>query len=254
MRDLVRATLRGGRLYELLKEVYFQFLFLRRAVTGTNYHIRKRYLDSHDVKKLQIGTGKNVLAGWLNSDLRPLSGTVLHLNARCRFPFDDGTFDYVYCEHLIEHLHFRDGVKMLAECHRVLKHGGKLRISTPDLQFLIDLCSPRKSDLQIRYLRWAVDTYLPDAPAIDEAFVINMFMRNWEHRFIYSENAMRIALERTGFGEMRRWPVMQGSDEHMMNLENRDRMPQDFLALESMIYEARKPAGGSYAVSETEEA
>lgn len=234
---------KGERLYEFLKAVYFGLLVIKRRLTGTDYFIKRKYLASHGVKKLQLGTGRNSKEGWLNSDLRPLSGQVLYLNARRRFPFGDGTFDYVYSEHMIEHLPFRDGLKMLAECRRVLKPGGVLRISTPDLQFLIGLCGPEKSDLQKRYLRWSVDTYMPEALSADEAFVVNLFMRNWAHRFIYSETVLRQALEHSGFGDIRRWPILQSGDEHLKNLENVDRMPADFLALESMIYEARKPAG-----------
>ncbi len=237
------AMPRDSRPYELLKAVYFGLLVIKRRLTGTDYFIKRKYLASHGVKKLQLGTGRNNKEGWLNSDLRPLSGQVLYLNARRRFPFEDGTFDYVYSEHMIEHLPFRDGLKMLAECRRVLKPGGVLRISTPDLQFLIDLCGPEKSDLQKRYLRWSVDTYMPEALSADEAFVVNLFMRNWAHRFIYSETVLRQALERSGFEDVRRWPILQSGDEHLKNLENVGRMPADFLALESMVCEARKPAG-----------
>lgn len=239
----MRETLRGGRFYELLKAVYFELLFLKRSVTGTNRRIRKQYLETHAVRKLQIGAGKNIKDGWLNSDLCPMSGKVLYLNARRRFPFADDTFDYVYCEHVIEHMAFPDGMRMLAECRRILKPGGSVRISTPNLQFLVDLCGHRKSGLQERYLRWAVKTYVPEALSADAAFVVNMFMRNWDHRFIYDERTLRLALEHVGFQDIREWPIQQSGDGHLRNLENVERMQPEFLALESMILEARKPSG-----------
>ena len=56
-----------------------------------------------------------------------------------KFPFVSSTFDYVFSEHMIEHIKYQDGLKMLNESFRVLKPSGKIRISTPDLQFLLDL-------------------------------------------------------------------------------------------------------------------
>ena len=45
---------------------------------------------------------------------------------------------------MIEHLKYSDGQNMLKESFRVLKPKGKIRISTPDLQFLIDLTKRKK--------------------------------------------------------------------------------------------------------------
>jgi SAM-dependent methyltransferase len=49
-----------------------------------------------------------------------------------RFPYDDRSFDLVICEELIEHLLFSPTF-MLNEIHRVLKKGGKLILSCPNV-------------------------------------------------------------------------------------------------------------------------
>jgi len=48
-----------------------------------------------------------------------------------QFPFNDGSFDLVYCGEIIEHLFNPD--HLLREVHRVLKPGGIALISTPNL-------------------------------------------------------------------------------------------------------------------------
>ena len=49
-----------------------------------------------------------------------------------RFPYEDGTFDVVlFCE-IIEHL-LMDPVRVLAEIHRVLRPGGTLVLTTPNV-------------------------------------------------------------------------------------------------------------------------
>ena len=47
-------------------------------------------------------------------------------------PFDDGSFDLVYAAELIEHLFNPD--LLLEECRRVLRPGGRLLVTTPNLQ------------------------------------------------------------------------------------------------------------------------
>lgn len=47
-------------------------------------------------------------------------------------PHDDGTFDVIWCSHVIEHLH--DPATFLAQCKRVLRPGGHVVLRTPDLK------------------------------------------------------------------------------------------------------------------------
>src|SRR5262249_38349849 len=120
------------------------------------------YLQTQTLPRLHIGCGDNVLPGWLNSDFPARSPAVPELDGTRAYPLRGGTFSYVYSEHMIEHVPYAGGASMLKECHRVLKPGGKIRISTPDLRFLIDLylAGDRRTALQANYIKWATDTFL----------------------------------------------------------------------------------------------
>jgi len=85
----------------------------------------ERYFRNNPVKKLQLGTSNSSIERWLNTDLLPTSNEVVYLDATRRFPFEDNTFDYVYSEHMIEHIEYDSALFMLRECFRVLKPGGK---------------------------------------------------------------------------------------------------------------------------------
>jgi SAM-dependent methyltransferase len=50
------------------------------------------------------------------------------------FPIADASLDWCYSEHLIEHLTSEQGISWLADMRRLLKPGGFVRISTPDLR------------------------------------------------------------------------------------------------------------------------
>lgn len=47
-------------------------------------------------------------------------------------PFPDSSAEAVYSSHTLEHLHLYDAKTVLQEAHRVLVHGGVLRLALPD--------------------------------------------------------------------------------------------------------------------------
>lgn len=215
---------------------------IRRRLLGIDRRIVDRYLAGHAVRKLHIGSGSNLLDGWLNSDYFPKADGVLHLDARGRFPFPAGAFDYVFSEHMIEHIAYAKGARMLQECFRVLKPGGRLRISTPDLAFLTDLRRTDKSAVQHEYIRWSTQKFVKEAPFPGEAFVINNFVRRWGHLFIYDEPTLTAAFTSAGFADVRRCALNESPDPALRDLEHERRMPPGFLRLETMSLEGVKPA------------
>lgn len=75
---------------------------------------------------IQFGCGSHKLPDpWENYDQ--------NVDIRQRLPMGDGDAKFIFCEHVIEHVPFSDGIRFLAECHRVLAPGGVLRLSFPDV-------------------------------------------------------------------------------------------------------------------------
>jgi predicted SAM-dependent methyltransferase len=199
------------------------------------------YFSAHQgARKLHIGCGGNQVRGWLNTDYLPGSRNVFHLDATRTFPFADGQFDYVFSEHMIEHVSYARGMTMLEECRRVLKPGGKIRISTPDLAFLVGLYSGARSATQRAYVSWACDELPEVVPADNPAFVVNNFVRNWGHTFIYDETTLRAALIEAGLTDIRRCDLQKSDRADFRGLENETRLPPGFLQLETLTLEATK--------------
>ncbi len=114
-------------------------------------------------KKINLGCGPKGHDDWINVDwgilailhrFRALESLLLKLrlfpdgfnidwpnnlkvhNCKKNVPFRSGTVDYVYSSHFLEHLKKFETEKVVSECYRVLKPGGVLRISVPDLELL----------------------------------------------------------------------------------------------------------------------
>lgn len=228
---------RLGREALMLVDLYEPALRWRRRPRRRDRRLARRYLAETGAPKLHLGCGYHPLAGWLNTDLIPRSDGVMRLDAAGAFPFPSGTFAYIYSEHMIGSLSLPAAEAMLRECFRVLVPGGKARISTPDLAFLIGLYGAERSPLQERYIAWAG----AGLPRGEIGFIINHFMRAWGHQYVYDEPALRADLVAAGFTGVVQCGLQQSDDPTLRNLENAGRLPEGFLQLESLILEGVKP-------------
>ena len=203
--------------------------------------IIERYVRENRIRKLQLGAGSSRLAGWLNTDIEPGEG-LAYLDATKPFPFEDGSIHYIFSEHVIEHLTYEEGKAMMAEAHRVLAPGGKMRISTPNLTRFIELFDENPSEAARDYLvgkrKWHEWPDEPNAAAI----ILNLQMSSWGHKFMYDVQTLGASLQRVGFRNVREFEENISDDEHLRELEERDDgVTARWSAYETMSVEVDKP-------------
>ncbi|MEV8512165.1 methyltransferase domain-containing protein [Dactylosporangium sp. NPDC051484] len=117
-------------------------------------------------------------------------------------PVTDDTVDWVYAEHLIEHVTLRAGIAWLTEVRRILRPGGLLRITTPDLRVYAE--SYVNGDGFFGKHRRRMNRALSGiAPAMPErgAFMFNQLFYVYGHRWLYDLGELRHALTSAGFAE-----------------------------------------------------
>lgn len=200
------------------------------------------YLKTHSVTKLQLGTSNNVLSGWLNTDVAPNHRSVVYLDVTKAFPLSDNTFDYVFSEHMIEHVSHSDGQMMLQECFRVLRPGGTVRVATPDLKVLLSLYDKEKTAFQKRYIDWSVKRFMPEVPERQDVFVINNFFRAWGHRFLYDGETLHGSLARAGFRDITFHAPGQSDYPELRKIEchGRELGSDEINDFETIVIEGRK--------------
>jgi predicted SAM-dependent methyltransferase len=208
----------------------------------TSRSIIDGYLRTHSPRKLQIGAGKVNLEGWLNTDIEPARGQA-YLDATKAFPLPDRSVNYVFSEHLIEHLTYEDGLSMLKETYRVPTPGGKVRIATPNLLKLVQLFQDAKTDEMWRYMRGEVKYFgWPDTPT-PECHVLNMELREWGHQFVYDEPTLRDSLARAGFEMIVGFPIGESDDRELEHIEARPKggaLVRELTGYETMALQAVK--------------
>lgn len=207
------------------------------------------YLESESQKKLQIGCGSNVLKTWLNTDVNDQLIDVAFLDAGAPFPIPSDTFDFVYSEHMFEHIHLALQINMIKESYRVLKKGGVLRIATPNLAFLIELYEKPNEGLNKTYMKWAVNDspYLIDVKnkiqdkKFYHCYVINNFFKAWGHQLIHDVSSLKGLGLQYGFAKVEESEVGHSIHKDLQNIEKHGSIiPPEFNKLETMVLEFTK--------------
>lgn len=229
------GTVRAARAGVLdIKQLYWWFIRGGRI---------RNYLRSNSVKKLQLGASVTPLHGWLNTDLIPEVPGVVYLDATRRFPFEDGTLDYIFCEHMIEHIDHDGGMAMLRESFRVLKPGGTIRLATPDLKILLGLSAREKTPMQNEYIECIVSSLFPEVTDCKATFVINNAFRFWGHQFLYDAETLKATLARCGFRDFKVFQAGESDDINLHDIESHGkRMGNEAInRFETLVVEARVP-------------
>ena len=116
---------------------------VRRALSGIAAELRERredYLSTQLSRlnlpsagglKLNLGSGRSRIEGWLNIDVPPAD---LDMYLDWGLPFAEGVARYVYLSHVLEHFYKREALELLRDVHRVLAPGGTVRLVVPDIE------------------------------------------------------------------------------------------------------------------------
>ncbi|CAI7976899.1 Methyltransf_11 domain-containing protein [Frankia sp. Hr75.2] len=208
--------------------------------------------------RLNLGSGPKTVPGWTSIDRSP---TILlerlggarkllfragiiessHLNTwprevvrrdiRRPLPYEPAEVDAIYSSHALEHLYLTEAEAVLAECFRVLRSGGTIRLALPDAQaFAEQLLSAPFSGANGRIFNERLHSH-PDSPP---GFLQWLRRRAGSsmHRWQPTESLLRELLTSAGFIDVQRRQFQTGEFPDLTLIEHRK---------DSLIVEATKP-------------
>lgn len=135
-------------------------------------------------ERLHVGCGRSPIPGWLNVDQLPLPGVDRVLDVGEGLPFEDVSF--LYAEHFLEHLSLQEGLAFLRGCRRVLSPSGVIRLSTPNLDWVMKT--------HYRLGQWS-----SEEEALVDCLKTNRAFHGWGHQFLYNRQTLTLALRTAGF-------------------------------------------------------
>lgn len=200
-------------------------------------------IDHVNIDRLHVGCGNVLLRGWLNilyekrqgyGKIHPNNGAPwLNYNLLKPWPVGSNSIDFIAGSHFIEHLDLNDGIAFLNEAFRVLRAGGIIRLSCPDLEIYANNYVKRnKAFFDHKLIReWCT---FKKAETSGEIFIAKAYDSGGSHKWFYDFDSLKHILGSAGFTQVRKCGRLEGAVPDLETIEPPGR------ELETLYVEAAK--------------
>ncbi len=182
-------------------------------------------MSNTPIKRLNWGCGGWTPDGWINSDFKDDPGVNLVADISKGLPIESDSLDYAVSIHSLPEISYPDLVPTLAELRRVLKPGGTLRVSLPDLD--IGIAAYQRGDKSY--------FLIPDdeVKSVSAKFIVQMLWYGYT-KLLFTHDFIIEMLEKAGFAKVERCShkVTRSPWPEITDLDNRE--------AESLFVEATK--------------
>jgi hypothetical protein len=129
VKDIAKNSISSGSIVAIVLDLKSLFFNLRSLVFHSmNYYSLSRKMLAE--RRLHFGCGSDYKPGFINLDMNKSAD--YYFDARNKLHFKDGTIEYIYSSHFVEHLSNNELMDHLKESFRILQVNGILRICVPD--------------------------------------------------------------------------------------------------------------------------
>lgn len=202
---------------------------VRRALSGIAAELREQrapYLTAQLARlnlsaeqglKLNLGSGRSRIEGWVNVDVPPAD---LQMHLSWALPFAEAVAEYVYLSHVLEHFYRQEALELLCDVHRVLAPGGTARLVVPD----IEKCMRAYVQKDEGYFETRRRLWLVSSESASTS--LELVLKNagagvkpeslWGHKQGYDFETLSHILRQAGFASVERSEYMESKHEALL--------------------------------------
>lgn len=215
MRKWLGSILDAAQHSSLAPWCFESMSFMGRLLT------RPLRLDETASNYVNLGSGSHYIAGFINIDFF-ITRAPKDYGADLRFPLKiaSNTVNGIISEHTIEHLTYGQSTAILAECHRILKPGGVLRVIVPDLSLFIRNYSDNNQEW---FTRWEQLMFTASGDASrrkrrlkTNLQAISFVTQEYGHVSCWDWATMRACLQEGGFRTVNQTQFREGRDPKLL--------------------------------------
>jgi len=189
----------------------FSYLLLR--YTRINKYFLAKSILNLNVDKLHVGCGKNLISGWLNiknekyeeyGRVKKINDIlVLNFNLIKKWPFAAESIQSIAGSHFIEHLDLNKSIIFFQEAFRVMKQGGIIWISCPNLRLYAENYANNNRNFFENPLIKKFCVY-DKAATPGEIFMAKAYDCGRTHEWFYDFESLKHILEISGFSQVKK--------------------------------------------------
>jgi len=224
---------------------YLQIGYSYVCLRFTPWHKQRlaRQFKDLNVDRLHVGCGDVVLPGWFNltyekgeyGRIKKVDGCWwLNYNVNDGLPIPDRSIQFLAGSHFIEHLDLNEGLRFFKEVFRVMKKGGGLRVSCPDMEIYAHHYVRRNKDFFENPLIHKACMF-HNARTYGEIFAAKAYDSSGAHRWFYDFESLKHVLEASGFHQVKKCARLEGE------MPDRERIELPEREIETLYVEAVKP-------------
>lgn len=171
--------------------------------------LREKLIKENKNRWLDVGCWENFEEDFYYLDIRPKKLIPLEhrkkyfkiniLNATDKELRAIGKFDLIRMQHLLEHFPYEEGKIVIKKVARLLKKGGHVLITVPDLKINIDKYIKKKYKKWKYFKKWATKRVPRDAPESFYFSVFAHFLLIMPHKWCYDAAGLKYLLKSSGF-------------------------------------------------------
>jgi predicted SAM-dependent methyltransferase len=232
------------RLFKFKGFLNYVYSLLLLRYTPLNDLYLKKFFSSYSIEKLHVGCGVHLLKGWCNvlfepnqeyGRLKNVNGIdFLNFNLLRPWPWPENSISFIAGSHFIEHLDLNQCLQFNKAAFRVLKAGGIIRLSCPDLETYALNYIKKNSDF-FNHEEIKKACAFKAAETYSQIFAAKAYDCGGAHKWFHDFSSLENILKRAGFVRVRKVKRLEGETPDLEKLEPVQR------EIETLYVEATKP-------------
>ncbi|MGW0772822.1 class I SAM-dependent methyltransferase [Streptomyces sp. NPDC002835] len=168
--------------------------------------------------KIEIGAHRTRRPGWIGTDVSWC--TRHYLDATEHWPVPTSSVSHIYADNVIEHLRMQRNRRLFREAYRALVPGGRIRLATPDIEYLVERYTKRDDETRRLIALSNMKNYEAHYP-VD---LLRVAFQECGHHigYLWDFQALRDELSLAGFADVRRFKPGHSDDPNLRDMEIRE--------------------------------
>jgi len=117
-------------------------------------------------------------------------------------PLEDNSVDLIFSRATLEHLTYHELINHFLECHRLIKKGGYIRMSVPDMDIMVKNYLDKQEDLEKAKREGEISIAMMPCENHTDLFIQRVLYH--DHYYLHNFDTLSRALKKTGFTNIKK--------------------------------------------------